>query len=127
MEARWEGQDNPTRFIDCTVNFEGNNRVARFRHDGLDEPPRRGGGGGSYGHGDNDRQWRDRAVLACENEAKRRDFKVRDVFDIAHHRGGYEMAMQLERNRERVYADCRYDVDARDARLGNIGRSAGRG
>jgi hypothetical protein len=37
------------------------------------------------------------------------------------------MAMQLERHRERVYADCRYDVDDRDARLGKIGRSAGRG
>ncbi len=124
MEARWPDQKNPTRFIDCTVNFEGSNRVAKFRHDGLDDPPRRGGGGGSHGHGDNDRQWRDRAVLACENEAKRRDFKVRDVSDISHHRRGYDMVLRLEQkrhgDRERFNAECRYDTNRQEAWLDNI-------
>lgn len=130
MQARWPNANNPTKFADCTVNFAGNNRVTRFRHDGLDEPPRGSGGGSGWGGGGSsggDGNWRERAVLACQNEAKRRDFKVRDVFDISQHRGGYDMAMLLEHKRERVYADCRYKVDDREARLSNVGRSAGRG
>ncbi len=128
IEARWPNTHNPTKFAECTVNFAGSNRVTRFRHDGLDQPPRGSGGGGSWGGGaGGDGNWRERAILACQNEAKRRDFKVRDVFDIKEHRDRFDMVMVLERKRERTYADCRYEVDEREARLGNVGRSAGRG
>jgi hypothetical protein len=121
--------------MDCTVNFRGSNRVTAFRHDGLDQRPGGGGGGdwggsgGSWGGGGGGGggNWRDRAVLACQNEARRQGFSVKDVFDIKEHRKRYDMAMLLEKRRERVYADCRYEVDERQARLGNVGRSAGRG
>lgn len=138
MEARWPNQSNPTKFTDCTVNFRGSNRVVSFRHDGLDQRPGGGGGwggggwggsggtggGGSWGGGGN---YRDRAMLACQNEARRQGYSVRDVFDIKEHRKRFDMAMALQRNRDRVYADCRYDVEDREARLRNVGRSAGRG
>jgi hypothetical protein len=135
VEARWADSRNPKRFMDCTVNFRGSNRVTAFRHDGLDQRPGGGGGGdwggsgGSWGGGGGGGggNWRDRAVLACQNEARRQGFSVKDVFDIKEHRKRYDMAMLLEKRRERVYADCGYEVDERQARLGNVGRSAGRG
>lgn len=127
MEARWPDTNNPTKFIDCTVNFSGSNRVSQFRHDGLDDRPRGSSGGGSHAHGNNDRDLRDRAVLACQNEAKRQDYKVRDVYDIDRHRRGFEMALELERKRhgerQRFNADCRYDTNEREAQLSHIGRS----
>jgi hypothetical protein len=68
-----------------------------------------------------------RAVLACRNEARRQCCSVRDVFDVEEHRKRFDVVMLLERQRERIYANCRYDVEDREARLGNVGRSAGRG
>lgn len=127
VEARWPNTDNPKKFIECQVAFSGSNRVTRFRHDGLDERPRGGWGGGSVGHGDSDRNWRDRAVAACKTEAQRADYKVRDVSNLDQHRQRFTMEMQLERkrhgNRERFRADCEYDIGNREARLRHVDRS----
>ncbi|MEZ5864074.1 MAG: DUF3011 domain-containing protein [Geminicoccaceae bacterium] len=127
VEARWPDASSPKKFIECQVAFSGNNRVTRFRHDGLDERPRGGSGGGSIGHGNNDRDWRERAVAACKNEAQRADYKVRDVTNLDQNRHGFTMEMQLERkehgNRERFRANCEYDTGNRDAQLRHIDRS----
>jgi hypothetical protein len=119
VKARWPDSKNPTNFIDCTVDFDGNNKVRNFRHDGLDENPH----GSNWGHSRSDRRDdRELAVRACENEARREDFHVRDIRDVSKHRERYNVSMILEKRRDRYQADCRYNIAHRDAELRHVNR-----
>jgi hypothetical protein len=135
MSAYWRHGVRNSR-VSCEVNFSGANRVTNFDPGNLLDRPGGGGGGGPGGGGGNGGGGRppigggagpawqaDRAREACRNQAEQQGYRFDQYTQTSQNRNGYQVTMQLRRQDRRIYADCNYDVDRRQAVLLNVGRS----
>jgi hypothetical protein len=126
--------------IDCTVRFDGPNRVVAFDHDGRlrhavyrpdrrhPQPPGRPRAEPkpwSHGHGPA-RGLEARARAACTAAAERRGREVRRVTVTSRERDGLVVTLLVDGRRQPARLDCRYDPRSRTARLDDGRRWASR-
>lgn len=126
MSAYWRHGVRNAR-VTCEVNFSGSNRVTNFDPGNLLNRPGGGGGGGrppiGGGAGPQPGWQADRAREACRNQAQDQGYRFDQFLETNANRNGYRVTLQLRRQDRRVYADCDYNTDRRQAVLLNVGRS----
>lgn len=118
MRVDDRNRDRRGVWLDCDVNFEGDNRVVYFDEDNFLRSLR--GRDRNYRGGDRDSRRRDPregARAACRDMAEDQGYDLVDVTDRDRTDNGARLDMRLRRNDRRFDATCVYNGNRDEARF----------
>lgn len=128
LRGRDDRDDRRRARMDCTVDFEGDNRITSFNEDDFIRDLRRDVSDRRDGNRDRDRNDGDQeaygrnARQACTKAAQQEGYDIGELSDRERDGDRVEIDMRMRRNGNRWTATCAYDRRSNEARLHDVER-----